>query len=131
MRLALSEAGLRAEDVGYLNAHATSTDVGDALEAEGLVDVFGEHLAHLAISATKSMTGHMNGAAGAAEAVIAVLALTCGVLPPTVNLIDPELPPGFDAVPNVARERRVNVVMSNSFGFGGTNTSLVFRRFEG
>ena len=73
----------------------------------------------------------MNGAAGAAEAVIAVLALTRGVLPPTANLIDPELPPGFDAVLNVARERRVNVVTSNSFGFGGTNTSLVFRRFEG
>ena len=82
-------------------------------------------------SGDADLGGHMNGAAGAAEAVIAVLALTRGVLPPTANLIDPELPPGFDAVLNVARERRVNVVTSNSFGFGGTNTSLVFRRFEG
>ncbi|HET6984325.1 MAG TPA: beta-ketoacyl-ACP synthase II [Myxococcaceae bacterium] len=130
MRRALADAGLAPSDVGYVNAHATSTDVGDAREAEGLLDVFGEHLPRLAVSATKSMTGHMNAAAGAAEAVISVLALGHGVLPPTINIQEPDLPEGMDVVPNTARKRRVEVVMSNSFGFGGTNTSLVFRRFE-
>ncbi|WNG33942.1 beta-ketoacyl-ACP synthase II [Archangium violaceum] len=128
MRAALADARLMPADIGYLNAHGTSTDLGDVLEMEGVARVFGEAARTLAVSSTKSMTGHMNGAAGAAEAVISILALTRGVLPPTINLErqDPRIP--LDCVPNVAREKRVDAVMSNSFGFGGTNVSLVFRR---
>jgi 3-oxoacyl-[acyl-carrier-protein] synthase II len=130
MRLALQDAGLSPSDIGYLNAHGTSTDIGDALEAEAVEAVFGEH-AHsgLAVSSTKSMTGHMNGAAGAAEAIISVLALTRGVLPPTVNLEKQDPRVRLDCIPGRAREVRVDAVMSNSFGFGGTNASLVFARF--
>ncbi|QRN99548.1 beta-ketoacyl-ACP synthase II [Archangium violaceum] len=128
MRLALKDAAMSPAEVGYLNAHGTSTDIGDALEAEAIEAVFGEHLPSLAVSSTKSMTGHMNGAAGAAEAAISILALTRGFLPPTINLErqDPRI--RLDCVPNKARERRVDAVMSNSFGFGGTNVSLLFRR---
>jgi 3-oxoacyl-[acyl-carrier-protein] synthase II len=126
MRLALEEAGLAPGDIGYLNAHGTSTDIGDALEAEAIEAVFGEHAARLAVSSTKSMTGHMNGAAGAAEAIISVLALTRGVLPPTLNLERQDARIRLDCVPQRAREVRVGAVMSNSFGFGGTNVSLVF-----
>lgn len=128
MRLALSEAGLAPGDVGYLNAHATSTQLGDRLEAEAILDVFGEAAARLPVSATKSMTGHMNGAAGAAEAVITVLALERGVLPPTLNVVHPDPAIPLDVVPNVARTRRFDVALSNSFGFGGTNVALVFAR---
>ncbi|NOK33396.1 beta-ketoacyl-ACP synthase II [Corallococcus exercitus] len=128
MRAALKDARLAPADIGYLNAHGTSTDIGDYLEMEGIARVFGDAAKKLAISSTKSMTGHMNGAAGAAEAVISILALTRGVLPPTINLEnqDPRIP--LDCVPNTARETRVDAVMSNSFGFGGTNVALVFQR---
>jgi 3-oxoacyl-[acyl-carrier-protein] synthase II len=128
MRNALADARLKPADIGYINAHGTSTDIGDVLEMEGIARVFGDAARTVAVSSTKSMTGHMNGAAGAAEAVISVLALTRGVLPPTINLErqDPRIP--LDCVPNTAREARVDAVMSNSFGFGGTNVSLVFQR---
>ncbi|NMO19783.1 beta-ketoacyl-ACP synthase II [Pyxidicoccus fallax] len=128
MRGALADAGLKPADIGYINAHGTSTDIGDVLEMEGIARVFGDAARAVAVSSTKSMTGHMNGAAGAAEAVICVLALTRGVLPPTINLHrqDPRIP--LDCVPHTAREQRVDAVMSNSFGFGGTNVSLVFQR---
>lgn len=124
MRRALEDARLRPSDIGYLNAHATSTELGDQLEAEGICDVFGEDVRRLAVSATKSMTGHMNGAAGAAEAAITILALERGVLPPTINVDrqSPTIP--LDVIPNVARERRVDFALSNSFGFGGTNVTL-------
>jgi 3-oxoacyl-[acyl-carrier-protein] synthase II len=102
--------------------------VGDALEMEGIARVFGEAAQRLAVSSTKSMTGHMNGAAGAAEAVISVLALQRGVLPPTLNLEKQDPRITLDCIPQRARERRVEAVMSNSFGFGGTNVSLVFQR---
>ncbi|WP_370459138.1 beta-ketoacyl-ACP synthase II [Aggregicoccus sp. 17bor-14] len=128
MRLALEDAGLRPQDIGYLNAHGTGTDIGDALEAEAIEAVFGERGGSLAVSSTKSMTGHMNGAAGAAEAIISVLALTRGVLPPTLNLERQDPRVRLDLVPQRAREVRVDAVMSNSFGFGGTNASLVFGR---
>jgi 3-oxoacyl-[acyl-carrier-protein] synthase II len=128
MRLALKDAGLTPADIGYLNAHGTSTDIGDALEAEAVEAVFGEHARTLAVSSTKSMTGHMNGAAGAAEAVISVLALTRSVLPPTINLEHQDPRIRLDCIPGRAREQRVEAVMSNSFGFGGTNASLVFQR---
>jgi 3-oxoacyl-[acyl-carrier-protein] synthase II len=126
MRLALREAGLPPEKIGYLNAHATSTEVGDVLEAQGIEDVFGAHATRLPVSASKSMLGHLNGAAGAVEAVISVLALERGVLPPTINVdeLDPEI--RLDVIPNRARRAKVEAVMSNSFGFGGTNVSLVF-----
>jgi 3-oxoacyl-[acyl-carrier-protein] synthase II len=131
MRAAIKDAGLTPADIGYVNAHGTSTDIGDVLEMQGIARVFGDAARTLAVSSTKSMTGHMNGAAGAAEAVISVLALTRGVLPPTINLRNKD--PGIllDCVPNTAREARVDAVMSNSFGFGGTNVSLVFRRSDG
>ncbi|ATB39669.1 beta-ketoacyl-[acyl-carrier-protein] synthase II [Cystobacter fuscus] len=128
MRLALADARLTPSDIGYINAHGTSTDVGDALEMEGIAQVFGEAAHRVAISSTKSMTGHMNGAAGAAEAVISVLALQRGVLPPTINLEKQDPRITLDCIPQRARERRVEAVMSNSFGFGGTNVSLVFQR---
>ncbi|RKH13942.1 beta-ketoacyl-[acyl-carrier-protein] synthase II [Corallococcus sp. CA047B] len=128
MKAALKDSRLSPGDIGYLNAHGTSTEIGDLLEMQGIARVFGDAASQLAISSTKSMTGHMNGAAGAAEAVISILALTRGVLPPTINLEhqDPRIP--LDCIPNVAREKRVDAVMSNSFGFGGTNVALVFRR---
>ncbi|XXF80381.1 beta-ketoacyl-ACP synthase II [Myxococcaceae bacterium GXIMD 01537] len=128
MRLAIADAGLVPSDIGYVNAHGTSTDIGDTLEAEALEAVFGEHAVRVPVSSTKSMTGHMNGAAGAAEALISVLALTRGVLPPTVNLDKQDERIRLDCIPHRAREARVGAVMSNSFGFGGTNVSLVFTR---
>ncbi|MFY1825074.1 beta-ketoacyl-ACP synthase II [Myxococcus fulvus] len=128
MRAALQDAALRPADIGYINAHGTSTDVGDLMETQGIHRVFGDAARSVAVSSTKSMTGHMNGAAGAAEAVISILALTRGVLPPTINLerLDPRI--SLDCVPNTARPAQVDAVMSNSFGFGGTNVSLIFRR---
>ncbi|AKF82686.1 3-oxoacyl-ACP synthase [Myxococcus fulvus 124B02] len=128
MRAALQDAALRPADIGYINAHGTSTDVGDLMETQGIHRVFGDAARSVAVSSTKSMTGHMNGAAGAAEAVISILALTRGMLPPTINLerLDPRI--SLDCVPNTARPAQVDAVMSNSFGFGGTNVSLIFRR---
>ncbi|NVJ22913.1 beta-ketoacyl-ACP synthase II [Myxococcus sp. AM011] len=128
MRAALKDAALSPSDIGYVNAHGTSTDVGDLMETQGIARVFGDAASTVAVSSTKSMTGHMNGAAGAAEAVISVLALTRGVLPPTINLQNQDPLITLDCVPNVAREARVDAVMSNSFGFGGTNVSLIFHR---
>jgi 3-oxoacyl-[acyl-carrier-protein] synthase II len=130
MRLALASAGLNPEDVGYINAHGTSTSLNDASETQAIKTVFGAHARKLAVSSTKSMTGHMLGAAGGAEAVVSVLALHSGILPPTINYTTPDPECDLDYVPNQARERRVDVVMSNSFGFGGTNTVLVFKRFS-
>ena len=130
MRLALQSAGMKPEEVGYLNAHGTSTPFNDANETRAIKAVFGEHARKLAISSTKSMTGHMLGAAGGAEAVISVLAMTRGVLPPTINYTTPDPDCDLDYVPNVARELHVDAVMSNSFGFGGTNAVLVFKRYR-
>ena len=128
MRAARKDARLEPSAIGYLNAHGTSTDIGDLLEMQGIARVFGDAASRLAISSTKSMTGHMNGAAGAAEAVISILALTRGVLPPTLNLEHQDPRIALDCIPHTAREQRVDAVMSNSFGFGGTNVALVFRR---
>jgi 3-oxoacyl-[acyl-carrier-protein] synthase II len=130
MRLALESSGLRPEDVGYINAHGTSTPYNDATETKAIKTVFGAHARKLAISSTKSMTGHMLGAAGAAEAVVCVLALTRNVLPPTINYVTPDPECDLDYVPNQPREVRINAAMSNSFGFGGTNAVLVFKRFK-
>ena len=129
MRAALRSAGLQPADIQYLNAHGTSTPLRDRLELEGIHRVFGAAPGP-AISSTKSMTGHMNGAAGSAEAAFCVLALLHQVLPPTINLPAPDSALGLDLIANRSRASRVELAMSNSFGFGGTNSALIFRRFQ-
>jgi 3-oxoacyl-[acyl-carrier-protein] synthase II len=129
MRLALESAHLKPEQVGYINAHGTSTPYNDANETKAIKTVFGPHAKKLAVSSSKSMTGHMLGAAGGAEAVISVLALARSVLPPTINYVTPDPECDLDYVPNKPREVRVETAMSNSFGFGGTNAVLIFKRF--
>lgn len=128
MRNALKDAGLNPEQVDYINAHGTSTSAGDVAESLAIEQVFGDHATKLAVSSTKSMTGHLLGAAGGVEAIFSVLAIRDQIVPPTINLdnVDPQC--RLDYVPHTAREQRVDVVVSNSFGFGGTNASLVFRR---
>ena len=130
MKIALQDAGINPKEVDYINAHGTSTMLGDRAESDAVKTIFGDHAYHLAVSSTKSMTGHMLGAAGGAEALFSVLAIRDGVLPPTINLENPSEGCDLDYVPNEAREKRVNVVLSNSFGFGGTNGTLVFSRFR-
>ena len=125
MRAALGEAGLSPDDVGYVNAHGTGTPLNDRVEALATTKVLGRGVA---VSSTKSMTGHLLGAAGALEAAISLQALVTGLVPPTVNQVEPDPDCGLDYVPNQARRLAVDVVMSNSFGFGGHNASLVFRR---
>jgi 3-oxoacyl-[acyl-carrier-protein] synthase II len=131
MQLALKNAGMLASEVDYINAHGTSTPYNDASETQAIKKVFGEHADKLAVSSTKSMTGHLLGAAGGVEAIYTVLALNRGVLPPTINYeeLDPEC--DLDYVPNVSRAASIQVAASNSFGFGGTNTCLVFRKWMG
>jgi 3-oxoacyl-[acyl-carrier-protein] synthase II len=127
-REALRMAKLNPEAVGYINAHGTSTHFNDKSETEAIKAVYGAHAKKLAVSSTKSMTGHLLGGAGGVEAVISVLAINRGVLPPTINYDEPDPELDLDYVPNHAREQRVNVVQSNSFGFGGTNGVLLFQR---
>jgi 3-oxoacyl-[acyl-carrier-protein] synthase II len=129
MRLALQSAEMNPEDVGYINAHGTSTPFNDANETKAIKAVFGDHARKLAVSSTKSMTGHMLGAAGGVEGVISALVLSRNVIPPTINQMTPDPDCDLDYVPNQAREARVDAVMSNSFGFGGTNAVLLFKRF--
>lgn len=130
MRAALRNAGIRPEEVDYINAHGTSTPLGDVQETEAMKAVFGEHAYKLAVSSTKSMIGHLLGAAGGVEAVFTVLALYHGVIPPTINLDSPDEGCDLDYVPNVARKQQVDVALSNSLGFGGHNACLVFRRYH-
>ena len=131
MRGALRDAGLNPEDVDYVNAHGTSTKVNDSVETLSLKFALGDHARRLAVSSTKSMTGHLIAAGGAVEAIACLLAIRDGVIPPTANLDHPDEDCDLDYVPHAARERVVNVAMSNSFGFGGQNTTLVLRRFAG
>ncbi len=128
MRAALRSAGLEPKDIGYINAHGTSTPFNDLHESKAIRRVFGEHAGKLMVSSTKSMMGHMLGASGGAEAIITALALQRGVIPPTINLETPDPECDLDYVPNTAREARVTAAMSNSFGFGGTNAVLVLQR---
>jgi 3-oxoacyl-[acyl-carrier-protein] synthase II len=128
MRNALRDSRLNPEDVDYINAHGTSTVAGDKAESDGVKAAFGDHAYKLALSSTKSMTGHLLGAAGGAEAVFSVLAIRDQVMPPTINLDTPDPECDLDYVPNTARGVKVNVVLSNSFGFGGTNGTVVFRK---
>ena len=130
MRLALKDAGIAPSEVDYINAHGTSTEYNDANETTAIKAVFGEQAAKLAVSSTKSMTGHLLGAAGAVEGVYSVLALYHGVLPPTINYENPDPVCDLDYVPNKARKADINVALSNSFGFGGTNGCVIFRRTE-
>jgi len=130
VRMALNDAGINPEEVGYVNAHATST-MADALETRAIKTAFGTHAKKLVVGATKSMTGHLLGAAGGIEAIFSAKTLETGVIPPTINVdnADPEC--DLDCAPGAAREMAVNVAISNSFGFGGTNACLVFRKFTG
>jgi 3-oxoacyl-[acyl-carrier-protein] synthase II len=130
MRRALQKAGLRPDQVDYINAHGTSTPYNDSTETQAIKTCFGEYASRLAISSTKSMTGHTLGAAGAVEAAISVMTILTGVIPPTINLHHPDPDCDLDYVPNEARQATVNVAMSNSMGFGGHNTCLVFKRYE-
>lgn len=129
METALAEAGMAPDDVDYLNAHGTSTQMNDRCETAAVKRVFGEHARTLPVSSTKSMTGHLLGAAGAMEAGIAVLALRHGAIPPTINYETPDPACDLDYVPNAARAAPLRAVMSNAFGFGGHNSSLVFRPY--
>jgi len=133
MRMALKDAGLAPEAIDYINAHGTSTPVGDIAESEGIVGVFGEHALgkKLWVSSTKSMMGHLLGAAGAVESAICALSIAESKVAPTINLVDQDPQCPLDYVANEARERRIKHALNNSFGFGGTNCSLVFSRFEG
>ncbi len=130
MANALQDAGLNPSDVQYVNAHATSTELGDRAETIALKRCFGAHAAKLAVSSTKSMTGHLLGAAGAVEAIFSILAIRDRVAPPTINLDNPGEGCDLDYVPKVARQMPIRVALSNSFGFGGTNGSLIFRAPE-
>jgi len=130
MRLALKDAGVAPSQVGYINAHGTSTPAGDVNETLAIKTVFNEHARKLAVSSTKSMTGHLLGAAGGVESVITVLALYHGILPPTINYEVPDPECDLDYIPNVARHAEVRHALTNSFGFGGTNATLVLKKFE-
>jgi 3-oxoacyl-[acyl-carrier-protein] synthase II len=130
MRAALRRAGLEPEQVGYINAHGTSTPLGDAAETKAIKDVFGDHAYRLAISSTKSMTGHCFGAAGAIEAMMCALALHHGVLPPTINYRNPDPDCDLDYVPNEAREVQVEVALSNAMGLGGHNGCVLLGRLD-
>ena len=131
MALAIKNAGLNPEDIGYINAHGTSTYYNDLYETMAIKKVFGDHAKRLAVSSTKGMTGHLLGAAGGIEAVFTAMSLYEGVLPPTINYTTPDPECDLDYVPNIARETKVKAALSNSFGFGGTNAVLAFKRFEG
>lgn len=128
MRLSLKDAGIAPTEVDYINAHGTSTEYNDANETQAIKKVFGEHAFKLAVSSTKSMTGHLLGAAGAVEGVFSVLALRHGIIPPTINYENPDPDCDLDYVPNQARKADIRVVLSNSFGFGGTNACVIFGR---
>ena len=130
MRGAISYAGIEPGDVDYINAHGTSTKLNDLSENNAIKIVFGDHARKLAISSTKSMTGHLLGGAGGIEAIYALLTIKHGVIPPTINYEIPDPECDLDYVPNVARKAKVVTAMSNSFGFGGTNASLIFKAYD-
>jgi 3-oxoacyl-[acyl-carrier-protein] synthase II len=131
MRMAIKDAGLKPEDVDHINAHGTSTPLNDLTETVAIKKVFGDYAKKIPISATKSMTGHLLGAAGSTEAIFTVLAIRDGIMPPTINYEEPDPQCDLDYVPNVARRKPLKIAMSNAFGFGGTNATLIFKKFEG
>jgi 3-oxoacyl-[acyl-carrier-protein] synthase II len=131
-RRALDKAGMDPAEIDHVNAHATSTPPGDTAELEAIRTIFGDHAAALSITANKSMLGHTLGAAGAIEAIVTILSIREGCVPPTINLVDPDdAAAGLDLTPDVAARRPIATALSNSFGFGGQNTALVFRRWAG
>ena len=130
IRWALRDASIDVNQVDYINAHGTSSQLNDAAETMAIKNVFGETAYSVAVSSTKSMTGHAMGGAGALEAVACVKAIQEGIIPPTINQETPDPACDLDYVPNVAREKDVNIVLSNSFGFGGQNTCIVFKKFS-
>lgn len=130
MAMAIQSAGLRPTGIDYINAHGTSTKLNDASESKAIKTLFGEHASKLAVSSTKSMTGHLLGGAGGVEAIYTALTIRHGIIPPTINYETPDPECDLDCVPNVARKEQVSVAMSNSFGFGGTNASLVLKKFN-
>jgi 3-oxoacyl-[acyl-carrier-protein] synthase II len=130
MRMALKKAGLNPEQVDYVNAHGTSTPVGDLCETRAVKAVFGQHAHHLSVSSTKSMTGHLLGAAGVVESIACIMAIQNSLVPPTINLENPEEECDLDFTPLTAKERKIRVAVNNSFGFGGHNATLIIRAFE-
>jgi 3-oxoacyl-[acyl-carrier-protein] synthase II len=129
MRMALADAKITPDQIGYINAHGTSTEFNDKTETAVIKQVFGEHARKLAVSSTKSMTGHTLGAAGGVEAIASILALRDGILPPTINLQTPDPECDLDYVPNTARKTQVEYALSNNLGFGGHNASVIFKRY--
>ena len=130
MRLAIEDAGLAPEDIQYINAHATATPIGDPAEVVAIKKVMGSHAYKIPVNASKSMLGHLMGAAGAVEAMATIMTIKEGVLHPTTNWENPDPECDLDCVPNVAREAKVDIALKNSFGFGGQNACLVFGRYE-
>jgi len=131
MEIAMKDAGINYDEIDYVNAHGTSTPLNDMSETKAMKTVFKDYAKKLAVSSTKSMTGHLLGAAGGVEAIYSVLAIKHGVIPPTVNYETPDPECDLDYVPNTPREAKLGTVMSNSFGFGGTNATLIFKKFTG
>jgi len=131
MAMALKDAGIPTDEVDYINAHGTSTPLNDALETKAIKDLFGNRAYKIPVSSTKSMTGHLLGAAGCVEGIFTCLALHDGILPPTINYTTPDPECDLDYVPNQARKAEIRIALSNSFGFGGTNATLVFKRYDG
>ena len=129
MRIAIKDAGLNPEDIDYVNAHGTSTPLNDLYETQAIKSLFGEHAQKLMVSSTKSMTGHMLGGTGSVEAIFAIKALQEGIIPPTINLDNPSEECDLDYVPKVARHKEINTAMSNTFGFGGVNAVLLFKKY--
>ena len=129
MQVALKDASLNPADIDYINAHGTSTPLNDLYETQAIKTLFGEHAKKLMVSSTKSMTGHMLGATGGVEAIFAIKALQEGIIPPTINLDNPDAECDLDYVPKVARQKKINTAMSNTFGFGGVNAVLVFKKY--
>jgi 3-oxoacyl-[acyl-carrier-protein] synthase II len=130
MRLALNDAGILPQEVDYINAHGTSTMLNDIAETKAIKAALGEHAQEVAVSSNKSMIGHLLGATGAVEAIFTALTIRDSIIPPTINYDTPDPECDLDYVPNVAREAEVNVALSNSFGFGGANATLIFRKFR-
>jgi len=131
MKMALLDANISPNKVDYINAHGTSTPLNDTIETIAIKTVFNEHSKKIPVSSTKSMTGHLLGAAGGVEAIFTILTIRDGIIPPTINYETPDPDCDLDYVPNIARKADVKIAISNSFGFGGTNATLVFKKYNG